>query len=386
MKEFRFMPKLAAVIISAAMIFSGAVPVFAQGTSTSVMGGTTTFNKYLIIPSNAHVPTKTFKFSITPAENAISATDNTQEVKVGVGTPTIGSAVFDKNSSTTYSSVQEGDSITLAAGDKYAKTPVTVDFTNVKFTSTGIYRYVVSETTSDSNYEITEASKALDVYVTRDTNNILSVQAYVLHSGITSTVSKSTAQAKSPGFVNTYVKSHDLAFEKLTTGNQRNPDDEFKFTLTITNAIPNSRFAAAAQATNTETKNITYIDTDSSGIATQIIYLKSGERFAVYALNNNASYTVIEDSERNSSLGYTLKKIDWAVGEYDKTLEDGSTIQLSNNAVHDDELTGSAQFSFVNEKQGTVPTGIIFAVAPFAIGAVAIALFVILKVRKAAKQ
>ncbi|MDD6348642.1 MULTISPECIES: DUF7601 domain-containing protein [Erysipelotrichales] len=386
MKKFRFMPKLAAAIVSATMIFSGAVPAFAAGSATSVTGTSNTFNKYLIIPANAHVPTKTFTFSIKPADNDIPGTSSTQEVKKGIGSPTVGSASFTKDSTETFSSLQEGDAITLPSGYKYAKTSVTVDFSNVTFKATGIYRYIISETTNDPNYKITTVSKAYDVYVTRDNNNNLVVQAYVLHDGTTSTVSKSQAQAKDSGFVNTYVNSHDLAFEKTTTGNQRNPDDTFKFTLNITNAIPNSRFAAKADASNENTKNITYIDTDENGEATQIVYLKTGERFAVYALNNNASYTVTEDADTNSKLGYDLAKINWAVGDYDTTLKDGSTIELSNNAVHDDALTKNAQFNFINTKDGTVPTGVIFAVAPFAIGAVAIAAFVILKVRKAVKQ
>lgn len=42
MKRFRFMPKLAAAIVSAAMIFSGAVPAFADGTTTNPNGGNLT--------------------------------------------------------------------------------------------------------------------------------------------------------------------------------------------------------------------------------------------------------------------------------------------------------------------------------------------------------
>lgn len=50
MKRFRFMPKLAAAIVSAAMIFSGAVPAFADDTTTTTHpnGGNLTLDSQIV--------------------------------------------------------------------------------------------------------------------------------------------------------------------------------------------------------------------------------------------------------------------------------------------------------------------------------------------------
>lgn len=392
MRRFRLMPKIAAAIVSATMILSGAVPAFATGettlptgTSASVSGSEMSFKKYLIIPENANVPNTTFDFSIA-AGDPISATNTTQEVKAGInaGNVSITDPSFANGDTTTKSSPSD---ITMPTGTKIATKDVTVNFSNVTYTSTGIYRYIVTETAENSAFKITEASKALDVYVTRDDAKNLKIQAYVLHSiKDRKTVLKDTADAKESGFVNTY-NAHDLGFGKKSTGNQRNIEDEFSFTLSISNALKNSTFAVYTDSKNT--KNPTSITTGDTGSQTVTVYLKAGQRFAVYGLNDGAAYTVKENA---NTLGYDLKGVTFAEGNYDTTTNDGTdaskAIELNkeDSSVSDSNLTKNAEFTFNNEKQGTVPTGVIFAVAPFAIGAVAIAAFVILKVRKAVKQ
>lgn len=388
MKNFK--SKLIAGVMTTAMVFSSAAafaPV--QADASSVMGDKTKFYKYLVINENATVPNVTFDFNITAGE-AQNATAETQEVKAGIGTPTISDPSFssDDNASLTKSVGDTG--VLLNAQQKFVSKEVTVDFSNVKFTSTGIYRYIVSETAPNEAYKSKESSKALDVYVTRDagttsSNGDLKVQAYVLHSGINATVKKNTADSKETGFQNT-LNSHNLAFEKISVGNQRNIDDVFEFTLKITKALPSTTFAVKTSSTVTGTKELTSLTTDEAGDITKKVSLKSGERFEVIGLNDGAAYSV---KEEENNLGYTLKKYTPAENTDTKTNdgEDGeATITLTDSTVADTNLTKDAGFSFTNEKQGTVPTGIIFAVAPFAVGAVVLAAFIIVKMRRTAKQ
>lgn len=388
----KFKSKLVAGLMTTSMIFSSAAafaPVHAD--ANSVTGGETKFNKYLVVNENATVPTVTFDFSIT-AGTPIPATSDTQEVKAGVGTPTITDPSFSSTDTNSLTKTVGDTGVTLNGQQKFVSKEVTVDFSNVTFTSTGIYRYVVSETAPNAAYTSKDSSKALDVYVTREAgttnaNGDLKVQAYVLHSDENATVKKDTADAKETGFQNT-LNSHNLAFEKISKGNQRNLDDAFEFTLNITKALPSTTFTVVTSSTVDGTQGTTTLTTDDKGAKTQTVKLKSGERFEVIGLNDGAAYSVKEEA---NTLGYTLKEYTPAANTDTKTGENadktgGTEIKLTDSTVADSNLTGDAGFSFTNEKQGTVPTGIIFAVAPFAVGAVVLAAFIIVKMRRTAKQ
>ncbi|MGN1390627.1 MAG: hypothetical protein ACI4WQ_01455 [Sharpea porci] len=395
-----FKSKLVAGLMTTAMIFSSAAafaPVHAD--SNSVAGGITTFYKYLVINENATVPNVTFDFSIRPAKNneIKTATPTTQEVVSAennpnvVGSPTITDPIFTSDDTKDATKEVTGG-ITLNGQQKFVSKKVTVDFTGVTFKKTGIYRYIVSEAAPNKAYKATLDTKALDVYVTRNdatnpSNDDLIVKVYVLHEGTESEVKKDKADTKESGFENT-LNSHNLAFGKITTGNQRNLDDAFNFTLSITKALPSTTFTVLTTSTVDGTKGLTNIKTDDQGAVTQKVSLKNGERFEVIGLNDGAAYSVKEEA---NTLGYTLKEYTPAKNTDTKTGETaynvgGTDIQLTDSTVADSNLTGDAGFSFTNEKSGQVPTGIIFAVAPFAVGAVVLAAFIIVKMRRTAKQ
>lgn len=389
-----FKSKLVAGLMTTAMIFSSAAafaPVHAD-----YQPKTFSFNKYLVYDSNfTKSPKASFNFTIAPG-TALKATDKTLEIKAGPEGASIGSASFDAD--TAYGSVQLPDGITLPSGTKYSKQSVNVDLSKVEFPGPGIYRYKIIETET-APFHVADATKALDVYVVTDdaNTNKLQIQNYVLHDNETGTYDKngasSDAKGKTDGFVNT-LKSHNLAFEKKITGDQRETKDVFTFKLEFT-SLPNTTYTVnASQTANdadnrmtniTGTNGTTTITTGDDGKATiENIKMKAGSRFAVYGLSDGATYTVTE-TDKN---GYKLTGIEFPTSRdgIDTTKKDGSTLAVSDDAVTDDALTGNAEFSFVNDKSGTIPTGIIFAVAPFAVGAVVLAAFIIVKMRRTAKQ
>lgn len=385
-----FKSKLVAGLMTTAMLFSSAAafaPVHAE--DPTYQPKTFSFNKYLVFNSHfTQSPKASFNFAITSGK-AQAATPTTLAVKAGPTGASVGPANFDANEA--YDQLQGTDGLTLSSGYKYSKAPVTVDLSNVTFTETGIYRYNITETVN-APFEVADATKALDVYVVRDTKGNLQIQNYVLHNDETSSYATNgesndkttTNKGKVDGFVNT-LKSHDLAFEKKTTGDQREIGDVFTFSLTF-KALPNTKYTVDAQQTADDTtKAITSVTTGDDGTATiSNIKMKAGNRFAVYGLSDGATYTVTE-TDKN---GYNLTGIEFPTSttDVDTTKKDGSTLAVSNNAVTDDDLTKNADFSFVNDKSGTIPTGIIFAVAPFAVGAVVLAAFIIVKMRRTAKQ
>ena len=182
MKGKRF-KKLTSLIVTAAMavmMMTGVVSAAAGTTYTPVAGTTTTFDKYLIMPTDANVPGVTFSFSIaggtaqTGDANTFAVYSGTDTTKTS-GTPTIGTATF-ASGNTTFTSAQTGDVITLASGQKYAVQVVTVSFEDVTYKEPGVYRYTISETDpSVSGITPDTTPKTLDVYVQDDGSGTLQI-------------------------------------------------------------------------------------------------------------------------------------------------------------------------------------------------------------------
>ncbi len=278
--------KFAASVAALAMIssFASVIPMNASaaggGDYGVKIGGTrtTTFDKYMVMNTSAHVPDAEFNFTIEPG-SAVNAT-TTSKVFAGVGTPTFavddathtgsntaGKVVFS-NSDTTYleSSLTETSSdkpvfTTTGEGntsdEKYAKKTLTITFPDsTPFKEPGIYRYIITEAGTAAGVTNDEVStRTLDVYVVDDYDaandkNLLKIDGYALYSGtvtagpakelpagkeVTDVPNGLEAGTKSAGYTNTYT-ARTLSFGKEVEGNQGSKDKYFKFTLAIGNA------------------------------------------------------------------------------------------------------------------------------------------------------
>lgn len=406
-----FKSKLVAGLMTTAMIFSSAAafaPVHAVDTTLPHVGDSTSvsgpilekgFTKFLKVKDGTTVPNVSFNFTISKGEPQSAGKDDkgnlTQEIKAGILPDSqadqkamVGTATFTSSNTTNNSgSDAEAKQFQLSAGEAFAEAPVKLDFSKVTYRSAGIYRYIITEDNPE-NDSFTAAgdvkSKALDVYVIKNTNtNNLEVQSLVLHKDPTRKVLKQNTDTKEAGFLNEY-NSHDLTFKKLTTGNQINPQDTFEFTLTLKNALKSTTFKVdTTHAGNQDVKLIT----DGNGDGSVTVNLAKDQYVTVKGLNDGVDYTVKEkvDSNNLTSNGYSLVSATFTAGD-DNTDSNGQTITLNNGAIHDDSMKGNVNLDFTNDKGGTIPTGIIFAVAPFAVGAVVLAAFIIVKMRRTAKQ
>ena len=408
-----FKSKLVAGLMTTAMLFSSAAAFAPVHAALNESNGTdgykspkVSFKKYFVYSSDfIKSPSASFNFEIAPyAPQTDESTTGTQNIYAGPNGATLTSKQIDFNSnSKVYSNVDNGDLVALGAGKKYSKGLVEVNFENVTFTKPGIYRYKITETTNDERFTVDDSVKALDLYVVRDNNNGYHIQNYVMHNDENSTYDSNyvssdnnnpngeLTKGKSDGFVNTLI-SYNLAFEKSIAGNQADPNDKFKFTLNV-KTLPNTSFkinkdqisngineqlTGINEVTNSDNSKTYVVTTDDKGEATvSNIIMKAGDRFAVYGLAKNASYSVKEEA---NTLGYSLNSITHAGADKSGTLNEATS------TVTDDKLVDNADFAFVNTKTGGVPTGIIFAVAPFAVGAVVLAAFIIVKMRRTAKQ
>ena len=90
---------------------------------SAVKGGTTTFNKYLILNENAHVPDADFTFKIAPGTPVpADSASGMPAIYAGIGAPTVFEAAFspDDEAITTVAD----NEVTLESGEEKAKKQV----------------------------------------------------------------------------------------------------------------------------------------------------------------------------------------------------------------------------------------------------------------------
>lgn len=346
-----------------ALVVAGAVaPVFAADGYDPVAGTTATFEKYFVMDKDIQVPNATFKFIVT-AGTAVAGDATHSKILAGVGTPTIADVTFSATDTTSVVKTgkigEHGDN--LPANKQYAKKTATIDFSSCNFTEPGVYRYVVTETGTNTGVtNDTVKTRVMDVFVI-DNNGSLEVSSYVMHKTADGIELKDTDAAyeladKSDGFVNTYT-SADLIFGKEVTGNQGNKNKDFTFTLKITGASAGTKYtvdyaSAREDAQDTpDTGTKTVIETDTSGNATRKFKLKDGEYITVKGLAKGVKYELTEDAD-----GYTSTE--------------GITEEVNGTTAYADPTAGtfgeaSIKTGFTNSKSGVIPTGILLETAPY---------------------
>lgn len=368
--------KTGATMLTMAMLLNGTT-VFAAGTSyQEVKGGSTKFDKYLVMDQEANVPNASFTYTIAPGTKKIYDVNNKKvEVLAGVGTPkmtdedttTEGFQLVFQPTDTLNKTLKTGDNVKDFDPTKqgYAKKTSTVDFSGVTFTEPGIYRYVITETgknqavTNDTNDK-----RYLDVYVI-DKNGDLEVSGYILHATDSEVGMKDSHGSdgiqkdnKSQGFTNTYDTSN-LTFKKEVSGNQASRDKYFEFTVEIKKAVPGTVYNvditgatetsgsnAATIEANANKANLRELKVGADGTVTQKFYLQHGQYITIQGIAKESTYTVTENEEDYKSAAA-------AVENY-KDLTTGTVASID------------LKTSYLNTRDGVIPTGVIMTVAPFA--------------------
>lgn len=356
-------------VMAALLTCATATPALAANTPAT--GTTTTFDKYLVMDETASVPPVTFTFTISAGE-AVDATDGSalpiyagdDESRVS-GTPTISSASFTPED-TTYSTVQEGDGLSLSSGQKYAKKSVTVNFGDVKYSAMGIYRYIITENSSSASgiTNDAESTRTLDVYVQYGEGDNLIVADYVLYE----------SGAKSTGFTNAYA-TNDLTLTKMVTGNQGDRDKYFQFTVVISDAAEGTVYTVnltGAEENPTvggsSEANPGSLTVGPGGTISGTFYLKHGQSIVIQGLTSGTTYTITE--EDYSTDGYTTTNTD-------NTTSGTTTGDKTMDAV-DHTVT------FTNNKDGVIPTGILLETTPYLVmgGVVVVGLVALVATRR----
>lgn len=353
-----------AVIVAAfAMCASVATPAFAA--NTTVSGGTTTFNKYLVMDADANVPNVTFGFTVT-AGTAQVASGSSPAIYAGVDADSI--AVSDASFTTSDSTTPGTPSNTEDSTQKYATKSVTVNLQGVTFNKPGIYRYVITETATsqDGITNDTNTTRTLDVHVAyaAGSETELKVTSYALYLTAPATVEDFANTGKVNGFTNTYT-THNLTLKKQVEGNQGDRNKYFKFTVSITNAVADTVYnvdlsdADSNPNVNDGTTNPNQL-VATDGTVTATYYLKDDQSITIKGLTGGTHYTITEESY--SSDGYTTAN----------TVDGTASLQgdTTGEKTMDDSFH---EVVFTNHKEGIVPTGILIETGPYILmGAVVI--------------
>lgn len=233
-----------------------------------------------------------------------------------------------------------------------AATDKVIEYTNVtiscddasNFPGAGYFMYQLQADTdvdAEGNKGITAGTETYDVkvYVTYDNEGHLQVESYTFYRP--GTDEKLTANDLEFGHV---YNPSVLHVAKKIAGNQANPNQPFKFDLTINSNVTGKTYTVFPNAT--EKKN-------EDGSITYSFNLKGGESVVVDGLTEEDSYTVSEESA-----GYVATNT-YQVGDGEIVNGTGETLTKTASTFQTEKV------EFTNTKKGTVPTGILMTAAPY---------------------
>lgn len=358
MKLSKNLGRIATTLVATAMLASvSAVPAFAA-VYTAVKGGTMPFDKYLVMDADANVPTADFTFKIG-AGDAVNATANSPEIKkpsdAQVQAVTIikdGFVPTDETHDATYAT-QQGDTVTLNEGEKYAVDVVTVDFSNVEFSTPGVYRFTVTESGSVNGVtNDTTGTRYIDVYVLDD-NGSLKVDKYVFHESneVAGNDGSFDTDEKETGFTNTY-DTENVTLTKQVEGNMGDKSKDFTFTIEITSAGGAKTYTIDGADTDTITTTKQADAEVYTGSAT--VELCDDETVTIKGLSEGDTYTITETAVN----GYNTK-----IATGTTTSSEDATITGTEYA--DKTVNDATAVTFYNISNASTPTGIVMNVAPY---------------------
>jgi len=353
------MKKFSKALLAILIVFSTfmiAKPVKAEGEGActvgtneyAVCGTTTTLKTYLTMKQNATVPNLTVTYTVS-AGSAVDGTGGYQSVKAGISKDdvTVSNAVFSTADTANSATANEAGITNRIA----VKKDISVDFTKVKFTSPGIYRYIITQTAVASPFELVgESTTTVDVIIVNDENGKLKVEGYLAYDGTFTKGAHETANAndKDDKFV-IYYHTVSLEVTKKVEGNQADRGKNWNFTVQLSNL---GNGTTILRNENSDVTPVSGYKADEDGKLTLEFVIKHGQKLILNSIPSGAKVTVTE-TEANQD-GYT------------------TTYKVSENGAHTgnsaSDVTLSAEngteIEVINTKAGNVPTGIMTAILP----------------------
>ena len=346
--------KVLIMLLAVMLLVAQAVPAMAISGSSGENGTTVStsvpINKHLILDADANVPSASFSFQLQAASVTSGTVTNKFPVFAGITAgATVGTVTFTQNQ-TGATNGTASDGIANSTDKKYVTGSATVDFSGVEFPEPGVYRYVLTEVSGNTDgitYDNT--TYYIDVYVeyADDETDDLTIGGIVMTSGTPATVGDTNAtKVTSATFKNNYT-TYTLEITKTVTGNQGSHTDAFPFKITLSE-VPDGTYTV--HYGNNQSATITVED----GEGEVTINLKHGESAKVEGLPDGAEWEIVETHGT-----YTASA---KIGSADAGDEDASDTTYSVNGTIDE---ADAKVDFTNDRTGVIPTGVLMTIAPF---------------------
>jgi len=379
-------------------------PAVELSSHPSLSASKLSLTKVLALTEDVAIPAEGFGFAfdIDPISDVIPATSTTLKVLPGP-TATSGQVTYPVIESAVFASGTAEDASPYSTEYTKSYTAVKdIDFSGVKFTEPGIYRYKIHEKSDGhANTGVGYDAKPyiiLDIYVedvSTTSEKKIQVTAYTMIKSDTDSVAAPSSQndltsGKSEStFVNTYP-TNTLTIKKTVDGNQGSKDEYFKFNIklegddTVNPAViieDSRKFAITGLDTGDD---ISANNATSYPVATMRgangvteltgdqlktgydVYLQHGDTVTLSGLVPGCKFTITE-TNNEYNVATVVKQV---VSGTETTVADADNVD--DNATVQGTISNNTTVSYTNTKTGLIPTGVVLSVVPWVIAGVVI--------------
>lgn len=423
MKKTKLLTRLGAVVFALAILFAMSVPALADDAgnvytgsgntlATGVAGSTSIpLTKSIVFfnenGSSVYEPNLTYAYTVAP-QNPGNATvtddgslNNNTPVTVKVNQGPTGGVYFANGANViTFSSTNNAVTASATGTEVEKSTNLSVDLT--QFTHAGVFRYVITETTTEDAKNAQgvlqgddfDDTRYLDVYIQNDGTGLALYGAVIFKTDSTvvndaGTDSINTSFKKTTGFdpatdessgtidyssetaADTYT-TYDFSVKKEVSGSLADKSNEFPFYVNVTNTISGAKYTyfddPGTGAGAAETISGTSIAKGTNS-ASSTLTLKHGDYVKFVGVPSNTSSALsIDVTEWNNTPDKYTPSVAATNGSpalvSSSALDTGASASLTTFDLKTNDAAGQI-ITITNTISEISPTGLAFRIAPY---------------------